>query len=83
MAFLPVSQTGVTSSLFGKVCTQFQEKKQAYTYLATLDATIIGFEVRGICTHFEEKPAVNFRSNFVYSIVVIAVYTEPMQHFVA
>ena len=34
MVFLPVPQTGVLSSQFGKVCMQFQEKKQPYTYLA-------------------------------------------------
>ena len=43
-------------------------------------SSVLKFEV---CTQFEEKPAVNFRSYFVYSIVVIAVYTEPMQHFVS
>ena len=70
MDFLPVSQTGVTSSLFGKVCTQFQENR--HTLILMQPSSIVEFNE--VCKQFEEKPAVNFRSYFVYSIVVIAVY---------
>ena len=70
---LPTSLTNKCLYWLAGTVHYFRKKQASLIQLHLMQPSSV-VEFNKVGTQFEEKPAVNFRFYFVYSIVVIAVY---------